>query len=127
MKTNILIKGIVQDGKISFPAKIQKTRMDAFYSNIPDGAQVEMFISVSTDKGTNAQLARLHAMIREIANDIGYTFMEVKLIVKRNTGLCFMKDKTEYCKSFADCDRDDLNLCIQECIRIGDEQGIQLR
>jgi hypothetical protein len=127
MKNNIFIKGIVRDGQLDFPAKIQKTRMDAFYSDLPDGAKVEIFISVSTGKGTNAQLARLHAMIREIANDLGYTFEEVKLIVKRNVGFCFMKDKQEYCKSFADCDKDDLNLCIQECLRLGDFNGIQLR
>ena len=86
-----------------------------------------MFISVSTDNGTNAQLARLHAMIRELASDIGYTFMEMKLLVKRQTGLCFMKDKTEYCKSFADCDKDELNLAIQACIEIGDFSNMNLR
>jgi hypothetical protein len=127
MKNHIFLKLSVKDGKFDFPKKIQETRLNAFLKDIPDGVNVEMFISVSTDKGTNAQLARLHAMIREIANDIGYTFEEVKLIVKRQTGLCFMKDKVQYCKSFADCDKDDLNLCIQECIRIGDENGIQLR
>lgn len=127
MKNNIFIKGIIQNGKLDYPAKIMKTRLDAFYSEIPDGTKVEMFISVSTDKGSNAQLARLHAMIREIANDLGYTFEEVKLLVKRHTGLCFMRDKKEYCKSFADCDKEELNLCIQECIRLGDFNGIQLR
>ena len=81
----------------------------------------------ANDKGTNAQLARLHAMIRQIANDLGYTFNEVKLMVKREVGLCFMRNNTEYCKSFADCDKDELNLAIQECIRIGDFNGIQLR
>jgi len=127
MKNNIFIKGVVRDGKLDYPAKIQKTRMDSFYSNLPEGAKVEMFISVSTKKGSNAQLARLHAMIRELANDIGYTFMEMKLLIKRQTGLCFMRDKKEYCKSFADCDSDELNLAMQECLRIGDDQGIQLR
>ncbi len=127
MKNNIFIPAQVIGGEITYPAKIQKTRLNAFLSDVPDGARIEMFISVSTDNGTNAQLARLHAMIRELASDIGYTFMEMKLLVKRQTGLCFMKDKTEYCKSFADCDKEELNLCIQECMRIGDEQGIQLR
>ena len=127
MKNTIFIPAQVNGGEITFPARIQKTRLNAFLADVPEGAKIEMFISVSTDDGTNAQLARLHAMIRELASDIGYTFMEMKLLVKRQTGLCFMKDKTEYCKSFADCDKQELNLCIQECMRIGDEQGIQLR
>ena len=127
MKNNIFLKLSVKDGELDFPAKIQQTRLNAFLQSLPDGANLEMFISVTTGKGSNAQLARLHVMIREIANDLGYTYKEVKLMVKRNVGLCFMRDKQEYCKSFADCDKDDLNLCIQECVRLGDDLGIQLR
>tara|TARA_Y100000389_G_C17463006_1_gene523231 strand:+ start:534 stop:917 length:384 start_codon:yes stop_codon:yes gene_type:complete len=127
MKNNIFLKVSVKDGELHFPAKIQKTRFDSFLKDIPDDTKLEMFISFSTGKGSNAQLARLHAMIRELANDLGYTFEEVKLLIKRQTGLCFMRDKKEYCKSFADCDKEDLNLCIQECIRMGDFSGIQLR
>lgn len=127
MKNNIFLKLSVKDGELDFPAKIQQTRLNAFLQSLPDGANLEMFISATTGKGSNAQLARLHVMIREIANDLGYTYKEVKLMVKRNVGLCFMRDKQEYCKSFADCDKDDLNLCIQECVRLGDDLGIQLR
>ena len=127
MKNNIFLKLSVKDGELDFPAKIQQTRLNAFLQSLPDGANLEMFISATTEKGSNAQLARVHVMIREIANDLGYTYKEVKLMVKRNVGLCFMRDKQEYCKSFADCDKDDLNLCIQECVRLGDDLGIQLR
>ncbi len=127
MKDNIFLKLSVKDGELDFPAKINKTRLNTFLKSLPNGARLEMFISASDDNGTNAQLARLHAMIREIANDLGYTFQEIKLMVKRETGLCFMKNKTEYCKSFADCDKNELNLCIQECVRLGDFNGIQLR
>ena len=93
MRNNIFLKLSVKDGELDFPAKIQQTRLNSFLKDLPDGANLEMFISVTTGKGSNAQLARLHAMIREIANDLGYTFEEVKLMVKRNVGLCFMKDK----------------------------------
>ena len=95
-----------------------KTAMESAIRNPSDSKP----ILVSSSPGVGAI-----AMIREIANDLGYTFHEIKLTVKRNTGLCFTKDKEEYCKSFADCDVEDLNLCIQECIRLGDDLGIQLR
>ena len=65
--------------------------------------------------------------IREIAQEIGYTFVEAKLNVKRAAGLCFVRDKQEYCKSFADCDKDELNLAIQACIEIGDFSNMNLR
>lgn len=127
MKDNIFLKLSVKDGEFAYPVKANKTRLDTFLKSLPNGSRLEVFISASNDKGTNAQLARLHAMIRQIANDLGYTFNEVKLMVKREVGLCFMRNNTEYCKSFADCDKDELNLAIQECIRIGDFNGIQLR
>ena len=128
MKNNIFIKAIQKDGELHYPIKAQGTRYKNFLKKIPEGANIEIFVSISTEtKGSNAQLARIHAMIRELANDIGYTFEEVKLMVKRNTGLCFNKDNQEYCKSFADCDKTELNLVIQECIRLGDFNGTQLR
>ncbi len=128
MKNNISIDAVIKDGKIHYPIKANESRMNNFLANAPEGAKVEMFISVSDEKkGSNAQLARIHAMCREIANEIGYTFNEVKLQVKRQAGLCFMKNNTEYCKSFAQCDRAELNLAIQACIEIGDFSNMNLR
>lgn len=128
MKNNISIDAIIKDGKIHYPIKANESRMNNFLANAPEGAKVEMFISVSDEKkGSNAQLARIHAMCREIANEIGYTFNEVKLQVKRQAGLCFTKNNSEYCKSFAQCDRAELNLAIQACIEIGDFSNMNLR
>jgi hypothetical protein len=127
MKDNLFIKLSVKDGEFDFDKKSQKTKLDAFLKRLPNGAKLEMFIGVTTDKGSNPQLARIHVMIRQLANDIGYTFEEVKLQVKRKAGLCFTRNNVEYCKSFADCDKEDLNLVIQACIEIGDFSGVQLR
>ena len=127
MKDNIFIKLSVKDGELSFPMKAQKTKLNTFLKNLPNDSKLEMFIGVTTDKGSNPQLARVHAMIREIANEIGYTFEEAKLQVKRKAGLCFVKNNVEHCKSFGKCDKEELNLAIQACIEIGDFSGMQLR
>ena len=127
MKDNLFIKATIKDGELHFPIKAVNTRFTKFLKNLPDNSKLEIFIGVSGDKGSNPQLARLHAMIREIAQEIGYTFEEAKLNVKRSAGLCFVRDKQEYCKSFADCDKDELNLAIQACIEIGDFSGMNLR
>lgn len=127
MKDNIYIKATVKDGQLHFPIKAVGTRYRKFFEQLPDDSKLEIFIGVSGDKGSNPQLARIHAMIREIAQEIGYTFAEAKIEVKRASGLCFVKNKQEYCKSFADCDKDELNLAIQACIEIGDFNGMQLR
>lgn len=127
MKDNIFMKLSVKDGELHFPAKVQETRLKNFLKNLPDGSNLELFIGVGDSNGSNAQLAKLHATIRELANGLGYTFEEIKLQVKRKAGLCFTRNNEEYCKSFADCDRSELNLAIQAAIEIGDFSGMQLR
>ena len=127
MKDSLFIQCTVKNGELDFPIKAVGNKYQKFLNDLPEGAQLEIFIGVSGDKGSNPQLARLHAMIREIAQEIGYTFEEAKLVVKRKAGLCFTKNKEEYCKSFGDCDKDELNLAIQACIEIGDFSGMQLR
>ena len=127
MKDNLFIKASIKDGELHFPIKAVGTRFKKFLNQLPDDSKLEIFIGVSGEKGSNPQLARLHAMIREIAQEIGYTFEECKLTVKRSAGLCFVKDKQEYCKSFAYCDKDELNLATQACIEIGDFSNINLR
>jgi hypothetical protein len=127
MKDSLFIQCTVKNGALDFPIKAVGNKYQKFLNDLPEGAQLEIFIGVSGDKGSNPQLARLHAMIREIAQEIGYTFEEAKLVVKRKAGLCFTKNKEEYCKSFGQCDKDELNLAIQACIEIGDFSGMQLR
>lgn len=128
MKNHIYLNAEIKNGKITYPIKANESRLNNFLANAPEGAKVEMFISVSDEKkGSNAQLARVHAMCREIANELGYTFEEVKLQIKRQAGLCFMKNNSEYCKSFAQCDRAELNLAIQAAIEIGDFSNMNLR
>jgi hypothetical protein len=127
MKDSLFIQCTVKNGALEFPMKAIANKYQKFLSDLPEGSKLEVFIGVSGDKGSNPQLARLHAMIREIAQEIGYTFEEAKLVVKRKAGLCFTKNKEEYCKSFGQCDKDELNLAIQACIEIGDFSGMQLR
>ena len=115
------------DGDLVHTIKAKGTLYKNWIKELPEGTKVEIFVSVSGEDGTNAQLAKIHAMIRELANEIGHTFQELKLEVKRKTGLCFVRDKQEYCKSFKDCSKQELNLVIQSLIEIGDFTGVNLR
>ena len=115
------------DGELVHTIKAKSTLYKNWIQELPEGTKVEIFVSVSGEDGTNAQLAKIHAMIRELANDIGHTFQELKLEAKRKTGLCFVKDKQEYCKSFKDCSKQELNLVIQSLIEMGDFTGVNLR
>tara|TARA_R100001015_G_C4631290_1_gene193679 strand:+ start:1063 stop:1446 length:384 start_codon:yes stop_codon:yes gene_type:complete len=127
MKSNFfsILKKV--DGELVHTIKAKGTLYKNWIKELPEGAKVEIFVSVSGEDGTNAQLAKVHAMIREVANEVGHTFQEMKLEVKRKTGLCFVKDGQEYCKSFKDCSKQELNLVIQSLIEMGDFVGVNLR
>ena len=127
MKANLFANLTKRDGKLEYNVKAQETIYNKFVEDLPEGAKVEIFISISGDNGTNAQIAKIHVSIRQIANDLGYSFSEMKLLIKRKAGLCFNKNGTEYCKSFGDCSKEELNSVIQEIIELGDEVGSNLR
>ena len=113
--------------QLTHTIKAKGTLYQKWIDELPEGTKIEIFASVSGEDGTNAQLAKIHAMIREVANEVGHTFQEMKIEVKRKTGLCFNKDGQEYCKSFKDCSKQELNLVIQALIEMGDFTGINLR
>ena len=127
MKANLFANLTKRDGRLEYNVKAQETIYNKFVEDLPEGAKVEIFISISGDNGTNAQIAKIHVSIRQLANDLGYSFSEMKLLVKRKAGLCFNKNGTEYCKSFGDCSKEELNSVIQEIIELGDEVGSNLR
>ena len=127
MKANLFANLTKRDGKLEYNIKAQEAIYNKFVDELPEGAKVEIFVSVTGDNGTNAQIAKIHVSIRQLANDLGYSFSEMKLLVKRKAGLCFNKNGTEYCKSFGDCSKEELNSVIQEIIELGDEVGSNLR
>ena len=127
MKANLFANLTKRDGKLEYNIKAQERIYEQFVKDLPEGAKVEIFVSISGDNGTNAQIAKIHVSIRQLANDLGYSFSEMKLLIKRKAGLCFNKNGTEYCKSFGDCSKEELNSVIQEIIELGDEVGSNLR
>lgn len=90
---------------------------EKFISSLKEGSVVEFFYEMQTDDGSLAQLAKIHAAIRDLCNHTGYTFEDMKLLVKKRAGLCIEKEldgsKFLYCKSFGDCSKQELSLAIE--------------
>jgi hypothetical protein len=107
-------KFIKKDGKLVFDHPQDKLAYEIFLEKIPEGQKVEMYLDLVNTDHSKAQLAKVHACIRELAKESGYTFDEMKLVIKQASGL---EDK-----SFADCSKDELMLAIEACIQIGREQ-----
>ena len=74
-------------------------------------------MEIQSDDGSLAQLAKIHAMIRDLSLHTGYSFEDSKLIIKHKAGLCIEKtiegEKFLYCKSLGDCSKQELSLVIQ--------------
>ena len=118
-------KFIKRNGRLEFSSLAVSKQHEIFVSDIPDGTIVEFFFEVQQDDGTLPQLAKLHAMIRELALHVGEPFDNMKLLVKDKAGLCLAREVSgkEYflAKSFGECSREELSLAIQAAIEIGQE------
>jgi len=123
----------IEEGKCSLhpatPAAASKYKL--FLESMQHDQRAEIFIESNADTGTLPQIAKIHACIRELSKDLGYTFEDMKLEVKKMSGLCVEKvingEKYLVCKSFGDASIDELALTIQSIIEIGDTVNINFR
>jgi hypothetical protein len=103
-----------------------KISYQLFLDKLQEGQEVEVFMGLTSDNGSLAQLAKIHACIRELAKESGYTFDEMKFIVKKHSGLCYDGGGAEYCKSFKECSKEELAMAIESAIEIGRDLNINL-
>jgi len=109
----ITIKMVKKNGKITYEDEKSRLAYDIFVSRLPENQKLEMYIDLADADHSKAQLAKVHACIRELATESGYSFDDMKLLIKSASGL---EDK-----SFADCSKSELMLAIEACIQIGGE------
>lgn len=112
-------KFIKKNGKLIFASPQDKLAYEIFVDKLQEGDKVDMFVELHGPDHSKAQLAKVHACIRELAKESGYTFEEMKLVIKEQAGLAG--------KSFGECSKSDLMLAIEACIQIGrDNYNINL-
>ena len=103
-----------------------KISYQLFLDKLQEDQEVEVFMGLTSDNGSLAQLAKIHACIRELAKESGYTFDEMKFIVKKHSGLCYDGGGAEYCKSFKECSKEELAMAIESAIELGRDLNINL-
>tara|TARA_R110002167_G_scaffold68715_1_gene194006 strand:- start:2687 stop:3079 length:393 start_codon:yes stop_codon:yes gene_type:complete len=119
---NILsIKLIKKDGKLKIREGADSSYYKNFVNNLEEGQIAEAFFDSSTNNGSKAQLAMIHACIKKLASEIGYTFEEMKLEIKAQSGLAHgdLKSSDGYVKSFADCSKEELSNVIETIKQAG--------
>ena len=122
----VTVKLVKKNGKLSYIDNKAKLKYGIFMDKIKDGQIIDMYLDIADADHSLAQLAKVHACIRALAKESGYTFEEMKTIVKKHSGLCYIVDGMEECKSFKDCSKDELVLAIEACIEIGRELNVNL-
>lgn len=111
-----------KDGRLQYITEKEKLTYKLFLDTLNEGDEVEIFINRKGKVGSLAQITKVHTCIRILAEEAGYSFNEMKLLVKENAGL---KTGSQY-KSFAECDKDELSTAIQTCVEIGELYNINL-
>ena len=112
-----------ENGKLVYSDTAEKLKYDMFLKNLPEGATIEIYVEAVKSDGSVAQLAKVHAMIRELANFLGYTFEEMKYEIKEKAGLCLVKDING---SQVACSKVELAMAINACLEVGDIVGFNL-
>ena len=73
-KQNFFSNLFKKDGKLVHTIKAREGIYNKFVDSLPEGTKLEIFVSVSGPKGSNAQIAKIYVMLRELAAEIGYSF-----------------------------------------------------
>jgi len=119
-----------RDSKLVYKKSKNNELYKTFVKELKEGQNVNIYIEATNGNGTLAQLAKVHKCIRVLASDLGYSFEDVKFLVKDKAGLVIKRNVGDNVyndwKSFADCSVEDLNLAIQACIDLGDFVGSNL-
>ena len=111
---------VKKNGKLYNVNSKDNSLYDLFVKSLDEGSIVEMYMSIEKDDGSLPQLAKLHVMIKTLANHIGETVEDMKVMVKDKAGLVFKQDDAFIVKSFSKCSKDELSLAIQAAKEIGE-------
>ena len=118
-------KLVKKKDKLVFHKESDKKLYEKFIASLPEDSIVEFYSELESDGGSLAQLKKIHAMIRDLSIHTGHGFSEMKLYVMEESGLCFTKDSTLTCKSFADCSKEELSIVIQTLEQIEIKVNLQ--
>ena len=81
-----------KNGKLVLSTPLEKERYRIFLAQLPEDGEIDAVMEFKSKTNTKAQLAKIHAMIKEIANEQGDTLSEVKKLVKRDCGMGYVEN-----------------------------------
>lgn len=113
----------MKDGELVPKTEMGKHSLETYLKNIEEGTVIQITYEEQSENGTYAQISKVQACTRELANYLGYTHIEMKEMVKVKAGL--YNDKGEI-KSFSACTKEELSLAIQTVLNLGETVGFSM-
>jgi hypothetical protein len=113
----LTLKMTKSNGKIIYKNVSDKLKYKLFVDKLKDGQDLEFFVDVVSKKASIPQITKVHTCIRILSGEAGYTFDEMKSIVKEKAGLHI--EGEDDLKSFAHCSKDEISMAIEVCNEIG--------
>ena len=127
---NTIVKFTKKDGQLVPASEAEAGKLKLFAMSLKEGTDLEVYMSMTNDVDKTAgQLAKVHALIRELAAFTGHTFDEIKLVIKEKAGLYVItgtSSSDKQLKSFGDCSKEELSAAIETCIEVGHMFGCNL-
>lgn len=127
---NTIVKFIKKDGQLVPASESDAGKLKLFTMSLKEGVDVEVYLSMTNNVDKTAgQLAKVHALIRELAAFTGHTFEEMKDEIKRKAGLFVItgtRSSDKQLKSFGECSKEEISAAIESCIEVGHMLGCNL-
>jgi len=127
---NTIVKFTKKDGQLVPASEAEAGKLKLFAMSLKEGTDLEVYMSMTNDVDKTAgQLAKVHALIRELAAFTGHTFEEMKDVIKDKAGLYIItgtSSSDKQLKSFGDCSKEELSAAIETCIQVGNIFGCNL-
>lgn len=123
MSKPFVYKLIKKNGRLVFKNNSDLKTFQELTDKLREGTVIEQMTIFDRDDGSLAQIAKVKAMIRDLAKEIGDTFLNTEVAVKKECGLIDLKGDV---RSFGDCSKEELSDVIQHLIQRGEWIGINL-
>ena len=104
-----------------------KHRLKEFTESLSTDDFIECIFEAVEPNNTKAQLAKIHVMIKEIADESGEDQKVTKQDIKDRCGLTHYIDGKKVYKSFADQSREELSNIIEKLYLIGEFLNINFK
>ena len=120
---NISVRFGKHNGELKPLTSTDAAKYFEFRKQLEEGEIIELYITKveNENDATLGQLAKVHAMIKELARETGDSFDDMKLVVKQKAGL--LDPASKEFKSFGKCSKKELSDAIQSCMDIGNIIG----